>query len=203
MIKKLLIAVAVLGIIIYFIQEAAPSSSVYFAEINKLRREKNKSFQTSPESPIPTNQRAQFDSLHYYPANADFHLSASITRDARTDTVFIQTSDNMTARYLRWGQASFEIDKKPQHLTLFRSATGADSTLFIPFTDLSNGRGSYGGGRYLDVARPKADASEIELDFNRAYNPYCAYNDEYSCPVPPTENRLQVAIPAGEKSFHD
>jgi uncharacterized protein (DUF1684 family) len=203
MIKKVLIAAALMGILIYFINEALPSPSAYFAEINALRRAKNNSFRNSPESPIPAAQRAQFDSLKYYPAVVDFRITASISRNSQPDTVLIQTSDNQTEKYLRWGQATFKLAEKPQQLTLFRHAGGADSTLFVPFTDLSNGRETYGGGRYLDVARPKADASEIELDFNRSYNPYCAYNDEYSCPVPPAENRLPVAITAGEKSFHD
>jgi len=201
--KKILLVLALLGIVIYFITEATPSSEVYVGEIHKIRRAKNNSFRSSPNSPLPTAQRATFDSLAYYPVTVDFKVSASISRSARPDTVLIQTSDDKTEKYLRWGLAKFELDKKPQELTLFLHTTGTDSTLFIPFTDLSNGQGSYGGGRYLDVPRPKADISEIELDFNQAYNPYCAYNDEYSCPVPPAENRLQVAIPAGEKSFHD
>ena len=86
---------------------------------------------------------------------------------------------------------------------IYLKADGRDSTLFIPFTDRTNGHETYGGGRYLDAPLPEANAPEITLDFNRAYNPYCAYNNAYSCPVPPAENRLQVAIPAGEKSFHD
>jgi len=203
MLKKLLLAAALLGIIIYFAQEVMPSSAVYFARINKLRHEKNIAFRTSPESPIPAAQRAQFDSLKYYLATPEFVFAAAITRNPRPDTVIIQTSTNEAVPYLRWGLAMFELAEKPHKLTLFRKASGADSTLFIPFADLSNGRETYGGGRYLDVARPKADVNEIELDFNQAYNPYCAYNDEYSCPVPPAENRLQVTIPAGEKSFHD
>lgn len=203
MIKKGLIAVALLGIVIYFINAALPSSAAYLAEINTLRRAKNNSFRNSPESPVSAAQRSQFDSLKYYAAVVDFKIAATISRNPQPDTVLIQTSDNQTGKYLRWGHAKFEIAQKPQQLTLFYHVGSADSTLFIPFTDLSNGRETYGGGRYLDVARPAVDVNEIELDFNRAYNPYCAYNDEYSCPVPPAENRLPVAIPAGEKSFHD
>jgi uncharacterized protein (DUF1684 family) len=74
--------------------------------------------------------------------------------------------------------------------------------LFIPFTDLTNGHGSYGGGRYLDLTIPPAGTTTMVLDFNRAYNPSCAYNVAYSCPVPPPENRLAIAIPAGVKSDH-
>jgi uncharacterized protein (DUF1684 family) len=203
MIKKILIAAALLGILMYSIKEALPSSTVYLAEINKIRRAKNNSFRTSPDSPIPVAQRAQFDSLKYYPANPEFVVAATITRNQKPDTVLIQTSDNNTEKYLRWGKATFKIQEKPQQLTLFLKASGADSTLFIPFTDPTNGHETYGGGRYLDAARPAADVNEIELDFNQLYNPYCAYNTDYSCPVPPAENHLPVAIPAGEKSFHD
>ena len=203
MIKKIALAVAILGIILYSLNDTKPSASAYSAKLNKSRSEKNHSFRQSDGSPLSAEQKAQFDSLKYYPAQLLFVIDAAISRNAHPDTTLIQMSDNRAEQYLNWGQAKFEIDDKPQHLGIYLKASGKDSTLFIPFTDLTNGHETYGGGRYLDVPLPEANATEIKLDFNQAYNPYCAYNNEYSCPVPPAENRLQATIAAGEKSFHE
>jgi uncharacterized protein (DUF1684 family) len=203
MIKKIGLAAAILGIILYSLNATKPDASAYSAKLNKSRREKNRSFRQDDNSPLSIEQKAQFDSLKYYPAQLAFVIEAAVSRNANPDTTLIQMSDNRAEKYLNWGTAKFEIDNKPQQLGIYLKATGQDSTLFIPFTDLTNGHETYGGGRYLDAPRPKPDATEIELDFNQAYNPYCAYNNEYSCPVPPAGNRLQAGIPAGEKSFHE
>jgi len=203
MVKKIALAAAVIGIIIYSMNGSRPDASAYAAQLHQARREKNRAFRQSSTSPLAEAQKARFDSLKYYPANLAFAPDAAISRNAHPDTALIQMSDNRAEKYLRWGQARFEINQKPYQLGIYKKATGTDSTLFVPFTDLTNGHETYGGGRYLDAAVPASDATEIKLDFNQAYNPYCAYNNEYSCPVPPADNRLQVAIPAGEKSFHD
>jgi uncharacterized protein (DUF1684 family) len=203
MIKKIAIVAAILGIIFYSINGSRPNASAYSAKLNKARSEKNRSFRQSAESPLSAEQKAQFDSLKYYPAQLPFVIEAAISRNAKPDTMLIQMSDNRAEKYLNWGSAKFEINNKPQQLGIYLKATGKDSTLFIPFTDLTNGHETYGGGRYLDAPLPGPNTTEIELDFNQAYSPYCAYNNDYSCPVPPAENRLQIAIPAGEKSFHE
>jgi uncharacterized protein (DUF1684 family) len=203
MIKKIAIVVAVVGIVVYCLNAIKPYSSVYLAQLNQFRHEKNRSFHQSPNSPLTEVQKAVFDSLSYYPADLALVVDATISRDSHPDTLLIQMSANRAEKYLRWGLGKFKVANQSQQLGIYLQATGKDSTLFIPFTDLTNGRETYGGGRYLDVPLPEDDATEIQLDFNRAYNPYCAYNNAYSCPVPPAENRLQVAIPAGEKSFHE
>ena len=201
MIRKMLLAAALVVIVIYCFREAVPSSDAFIAKTYAQRRAKNTAFRNGANSPLTNAQRAAFDTLNYYAPNPDLAVRASLSREARPDTVLIQTTGDAPEKYLHWGVAKFEIDKQPQQLSLFVKASRPDSTLFIPFTDGTNGRGSYGGGRYLDVAIPALDFTSITLDFNQAYNPYCAYNDEYSCPVPPSENRLPVAIPAGEKEF--
>jgi uncharacterized protein (DUF1684 family) len=203
MLKKLLIAAAILSIIIYFISESTNSTGAYTARIHQLRRQKNRAFRTNADAPLSKAQIQVFDSLKYYVPNPDFRIEATFERSSRPDTVRLQMSDNKEEHYLRWGKADFTIGTGSQHLTLFQRIGGADSTLFVPFTDLTNGHDSYGGGRYLDVPRPAPAAKTVELDFNQTYNPYCAYNDDYSCPLPPAENRLTVAIPAGEQSFHE
>ncbi|MFD2718093.1 DUF1684 domain-containing protein [Hymenobacter monticola] len=211
MIKKLALAAAVVGIIVYSISGSGSAASQYAAQLQKFRSEKNRSFRQSPDSPLSVEQKAAFDSLKYYASDAAYVFHCALSRNASPDTVLLQMSDNRSEKYLRWGLASFfpPLDvavgtmDKPTRLTLFRKADGRDSTLFVPFTDGTNGHETYGGGRYLDVPLPAPDSTGLTLDFNRAYNPYCAYNSDYSCPVPPAENRLTVAIPAGEKSFHE
>ncbi|GAA4040683.1 DUF1684 domain-containing protein [Hymenobacter glaciei] len=203
MIKKIALAVAIIGIIYYSLSDSKPSASAYLAQLNKFRRDKNQSFRQSEESPLETAQKAQFDSLKYYPGDQAFIPHADISRNKNPDTTLLQTTDNKAEKYLKWGSVKFNIDNAPQQLQLYLKANGRDSTLFIPFTDLTNGHETYGGGRYLDAPIPKLNESEVQLDFNRAYNPYCAYNNAYSCPVPPADNRLKVTIAAGEKSFHD
>ena len=203
MLKKIALAIAIIGIVFYSLNDAKPNNSKYLAELNKFRRDKNQSFRQSENSPLETTQKAQFDSLKYYSGDPAFMPHADIVRNATPDTVTLQTTGNKAEKYLNWGTVKFSINNSPQQLQLYLKADGRDSTLFIPFTDLTNGHDTYGGGRYLDAPLPKLNDTEIELDFNRAYNPYCAYNNEYSCPVPPAENRLQLAIPAGEKSFHN
>ena len=175
MIKKIALAVAVIGIILYGLNGTRPDADAFAAQLQRTRSEKNRAFRTSPTSPMPAARRAQFDSLNYYPANLAFEVTATVERHAETDTMTMQMSDNRTEKYLHWGEVAFTMDGQPQRLGAYLKASGVDSTLFIPFTDLTN----------------------------RAYNPYCAYDNEFSCPVPPADNRLQVAIAAGEKSFHD
>lgn len=203
MIKKIAIALAVIGIIFYSLNDTKLDISTYSAQINKARKEKNSSFRMSENSPLATPDKAKFDSLKYYSPDLAFVINASVSRNEKPDTVALQMTDNRTEKYLNWGKANFEIEKNPQQLTIYLKATGTDSTLFIPFTDLTNGRETYGGGRYLDAPIPKLNVAELKLDFNTAYNPFCAYNNAYSCPVPPADNRLKIGIPAGEKSYHE
>lgn len=203
MLKKIALAVAIIGIIFYSLNDTKPNASAYLAQLNKFRRDKNQAFRQGEDSPLATTQKTQFDSLKYYPGDPVFIPHADISRNEKPDTTLLQMSDNRTEKYLNWGLVKFSIDNSPQQLRLYLKANGRDSMLFVPFTDLSNGHATYGGGRYLDAPIPKNNDTELKLDFNRAYNPYCAYNNAYSCPVPPAENRLRVAIPAGEKSFHD
>lgn len=203
MIKKIALAVAIIGIIFYSLSATKPSASAYLAQLNKFRRDKNQAFRQGENSPLETTQKATFDSLKYYPGNMELAVAATFTRNATPDTALLQMSDRKTEKYLRWGVAKFTVGDAPQQLLLYLKANGNDTTLFVPFTDLSNGHDTYGGGRYLDAPIPKLDETNLTLDFNRAYNPYCAYNNAYSCPVPPPENRLPVAIKVGEKSFHE
>ena len=120
----------------------------------------------------------------------------------------METSTVHRPLYRKYGELRFVLNGQALHLSVYQSTDllkrpGFEDYLFVPFTDLTNGHGSYGGGRYLDLRIPPAGSpGGLTLDFNRAYNPSCAYNHGYSCPVPPAENRLAATIPAGVRSDH-
>ena len=114
------------------------------------------------------------------------------------------TTTERLPEYVKYGEAHFKINGKQLKLNLYKSTKpysepGYEDYLFLPFTDLTSGDGSYGGGRFLDARIPEGNT--ILLDFNKAYNPYCAYNSMYSCPIPPKENDLDIRIEAGVKDY--
>ena len=200
---KLLIGLGLLLIFGYFLQDLVFGQDQYALNLRKARKAKNESFRRDEKSPLSEAARTTFDSLRYYPANKAYRFSAQFAPAVTQDTVRLATSTGQPEKYLRWGQASFILNKREYKLTLFRAAAGTDTTLFVPFADRTNGAATYGAGRYLDAPLPAPDDTEILLDFNTAYNPYCAYNAAYTCPLPPAENRLNVALPVGEKTFKE
>ena len=199
---KLLIGLGLLLIFGYFLQDLVFGQDQYALNLRKARQAKDVAFRRA-DSPLSEAVRTAFDSLRYYPANKAYRFSAQFAPAVTQDTVRLATSTGQPEKYLRWGQASFILDKREYKLTLFRAAAGPDTTLFVPFADRTNGAATYGAGRYLDAPLPAPDDTEILLDFNTAYNPYCAYNAAYTCPLPPAENRLNVALPAGEMTFKE
>jgi uncharacterized protein (DUF1684 family) len=146
--------------------------------------------------------------LRYYPAYFALRLVAQMEALPDNAPVQMATSDGAFRAFVRAARLHFAIDGQPYTLIGYRSADDADdpaAALFIPFRDALSGKETYGAGRYLDVhPETAADGTSIvELDFNLAYNPYCAYNDNYSCPITPVENTLPVAIHAGERNYHE
>ncbi len=198
---KLLIGLGLLLVFGYFLQDLVLGQDQYAALLGKARTAKTMAFRRPESSPLSADQRQTFDSLKFYPPDRDYRLEAQLEHFSARDTVEMPLTDGKTDKYLRWGRAKFLFDKQEYQLTLFLKADGKDTTLFVPFTDRTNGFGSYGGGRYLDAPLPAAGDTEVLLDFNEAYNPYCAYSDGYACPVPPADNRLKLQVEAGEKAY--
>lgn len=164
-------------------------------ELEEFRRQKDEFFKTGHESPIPADQRVSFAGLKYYPENPQLRFLVDLDRVPETNVAFT-TSTGEQKVYKKIGKLKFEVSGQPVELTLYQAESG---THFLPFRDATSGNETYGAGRYLEV---KKAAEKFELDFNHAYNPYCAYSLGYSCPLPPPENWLRVPIPAGEKKFH-
>ncbi|MBC8083026.1 MAG: DUF1684 domain-containing protein [Hymenobacter sp.] len=200
---KLLIGLGLLLVFGYFLSDLVFNDSQYGARLRKARREKSDSFRRVQGSPLSETQRNAFDSLRYYAPDKAYRYEAQLETFTERDTVEMPLTDGKADKYLRWGRATFLLNKQEYKLTLFQKVNSQDSTLFVPFTDKTNGFLTYGGGRYLDTPKPAAGDTEIALDFNEAYNPFCAYNDGFACPVPPQDNRLAVEIKAGEQTFHD
>ena len=147
-----------------------------------------------------------FTGLEFYPVDIKYRIEANFIRTPNEKPFLMPTTSDRLPEYVKYGEVHFILDGEALKLALYQSTTpyeeeGYEDYLFLPFTDLTSGAGSYGGGRFLDARIPKGD--KIVLDFNKAYNPYCAYNPKYSCPIPPKENDLLVRITAGVKAFKE
>lgn len=169
-------------------------------ELNGLRRDKDSFFRTDIDSPIPPEQRTTFRGLNYYPPVRTFRVLAKLTRFDKPEPFTIATSTGDPQTYLKYGKVEFEIQGSKMQLFVYKSAEDPFAmSLFIPFIDATSGSETYGSGRYLDLEEQGGD--DYELDFNNAYNPYCAYSSSYTCPIPPRENILPIKITAGEKNY--
>lgn len=166
----------------------------------EYRLETNQDFADSTKSPLTDEDRAEFQSLNWFPIDTNYMVWAHLERTPQADTFVMATTREHDPRYRQYGLLHFELKgrafKVPvyQNIKLAQKA-GFEDYLFFPFTDLSNGASTYGGGRFLDFKIPTA--GQLLIDFNRAYNPLCAYNARYSCPIPPRENHLEIVIEAG------
>ncbi len=147
------------------------------------------------------------EGLQFFPANTSFYIATRVERIYDAPWFAMETSGKIKKTFRVYAQLHFFINGKALQLSVYQSqqlmqTEAYKEYLFIPFTDLTNGELSYENGRYIDIKTGDLEQAPFYLDFNKAYNPYCAYvSDVYNCPVPPEENRLSVAIPAGEKKF--
>ena len=165
-------------------------------ELENFRRDKDDFFGKDHRSPLTSGQQRTFKGLDYFPENPELVVKAKIDRKVEPGVVRMETTKGREQVYRRYGVVHFEVDGEPAQVTLYSSE--GSHQLFVPFRDATSGKDTYGGGRYLDL---HTHGDEIVVDFNYAYNPYCAYNPDWSCPLPPAENWLTVPIRAGEKNF--
>lgn len=174
------------------------------SELNMFRTEVDDFFEFHPQSPLDDEQRETFEGLQYFEPNEDLILVVDVERFPGDDPLLeMSTNTGETRYYRRWGRFTFEVGGQEAQLTVYSDPEGQE--LFMPFRDATSGRESYGAGRYMDSHRPglrQLPGGRLEVDFNYAYNPYCAYSEYYSCPLPPAENWLSVPIYAGEKRFN-
>ena len=170
----------------------------YPAEIAAHRAEVDAFMRGSSDSPIPADQRTSFQPLAYYPIDEQYRVPASLRVARGAEVIEMSTSTGKPRRMRRVGTLAFTLKGQPLTLTAFAEADDTElRRLFVPFGDLTNGLATYQGGRYLDL--DLRGSGVYDLDFNRAYHPYCVFNPQYECPVPPRENRLTVPVLAGER----
>jgi len=165
----------------------------------------NLEYADKDSSPLTKKDFKTFSSLDFYPINSDLIIEASFKRTPNEKPFDMLTTTSRLAKYVKYGIANFMIDGENIQLNIYQNIDLIKKEeykdyLFLPFTDLTNGKESYYGGRYIDLRIPKENT--IIIDFNQAYNPYCAYNNKYSCPIPPKENSIDVAVKAGVKKYH-
>lgn len=178
------------------------TNDTWKAQIEADRRNKDAFFGQDWQSPISTEERAVFQGLDYYPADdrLRFELELHEHTDKRTTTMTFTKGEER--EFIRWGEFRFQIDGRKCTLQAYRHDPDEEQ-LFVPLWDATSGNETYGAGRYLDLdplANQTANGKWV-VDFNAAYNPWCAYSDAYTCPVVPAENRLTVPVRAGEKSY--
>lgn len=176
----------------------------YVKNLELMRKEKDYFFKEDPQSPIPHSLRHEFRGLDYFPPDPKYRVRAELIKDPNLQAIVLATSKGVPRDMVRYGVFEFEIDGARQRLAAYRSVPQPghhhdQESLFVPFRDATSGKETYGAARYLDIEEERGD--DYAIDFNVAYNPYCAYSDDYVCPFPPRENWLSIPIRAGEKNF--
>lgn len=167
------------------------------AALQQMREQKDNFYRLHPQSPLTPQQREKFDGLNYYPFNTDLRLLVEVDLVADEQQILMQTNTNELRPFFRHGTFEVTVDGETATLTIYRSPDGGH--FFLPFVDAGGGTETYGAGRYLDVEPEDNSNKTFVVDFNVAYNPYCAYNERWVCPITPAENRIGVHIRAGEK----
>ena len=195
--KKLILLILFISVLV---QVHAQS---YFQEIQEFQSELNAEYANPETSPLEAQDMESFEGLPYFEADSIYRVVASLDFNVDKSYMKVPTYAGKIKIYQRYAAATFMLNGQKHTLYLYQNEQLKEieeykDYLFLPFKDKTNGEESYGGGRYLDLKIPEGNT--IIIDFNKAYNPYCAYSDRYNCPVPPAENKLSVAIKAGVKA---
>ena len=181
-------------------KEEVITSESRIAIIRKFQKNLIASFKDPNTSPLPAGEIRGFKKLDFFPIDTTFTIRAKFIRTPEEKPFLMPTSTSRKTSQLKYGEAHFDLEGVSYSLDIYKNNEAlpfglAAQTLFLPFSDLTNGENTYGGGRYLDLDYPKDGV--LLIDFNMAYNPYCAYNPEYSCPLVPAQNHLDVFVKAG------
>ncbi len=179
-------------------QECSPEKSEAY------QQQLNKEYADPAESPLTKNDLKTFKSLDFYPIAMAYCVEAKFVRTYGEKPFEMPTTTTRKPMYVKFGEVYFTINGTECKLDVFQNIDLVKKEeyknhLFLPFTDYTSGNGSYGGGRYIDLQQPEGDT--ITIDFNTAYNPYCAYNHDYSCPIPPAQNDIKTEVRAGVKEY--
>ena len=183
----------------------AQSEAKWLAGLEAYWAGVDSAYRDTLHSPLPKEDRSGFTSLPRFTTDRSYLVEARFVPDVG-EVFGMKTTTEREPKYQQVGTLHFTVGGTEQRLTVYKNIDLSRlddyrNYLFVPFTDLTNGETTYGGGRYIDLEGPLGET--VELDFNRAYNPYCAYGGRYSCPIPPPDNHLEVAVKAGVLKHHD
>lgn len=178
--------------------EGSTSSTSYEQQVMQERVQRDMEMREK-ESVLPPSRRASFKGLDYYPVDTTYRFVVPLQRRPTPDTMMLAENTGRIRAQVRVGHVTVPLPTGEKRLAVFRGASDDPrGRLWVPFADATNGNGTYKAGRYVDLRRAQGDS--VVVDFNRAYNPTCAYNPEFACPLPPEGNRISARIPAGEKT---
>lgn len=173
----------------------------YAAQVEEYRKDKDSQFKKHPQSPLLAQQKVVFKNLDYFPVNEFLRFEVDLHEFNEKKSLTMQTSTGDAQHYIDFGKVVFKVDGKEVELHVYKTERDPNY-YFVPFWDQTVvTKETYGAGRYLELEPDHKNPKKFILDFNMAYNPFCAYNDRFSCPLTPLDNRLQVRIEAGEKVF--
>lgn len=170
----------------------------------EFQREINSEYKDASKSPLKEKDLKSFKSLDFFKFDSAYVVEAKFNRALDEKPFKMKTTTDRLPEYVKYGEISFELKGQPFKLNIYQNQDltkkeGYEDYLFLPFLDDTNGDESYGGGRYIDLRIPEGET--LMVDFNSAYNPYCAYNEKYSCPIVPRVNYLETEVRAGVKVF--
>jgi len=193
----------IIGVVVI---QHSTESSTYKEEIQKWQQEQNSEFKDTKTSPLTADGLASFEKLHFYDIDEDYKIKASLELNKNQKEFGMKTTTARLPVYVKYGVASFSIKGQSFSIYIYQNVEFAkqekyEDFLFMLFTDNTSGSTSYAGGKYIDLRIPK-EGEKLLIDFNKSYNPYCAYNHKYSCPIPPDEDHLNIEIKAGVKAYH-
>lgn len=199
--KKIVIIILFLAVTNTYSQESS-----IIIDVTTFQNDLNEQYADETKSPLTKEDFKTFESLEFFPIDTSYRVVAKLKYFKNSKPFNMKTTTDRISVYRVFATATFEIDDKKHVLRIYQSqqlllTEEFDDYLFLPFTDESNGSSSYGGGRFIDLK--VTDQETIIIDFNKAYNPYCAYSDRYSCAIPPKVNHLNTEIPAGVKAYKE
>ncbi|HET8885943.1 MAG TPA: DUF1684 domain-containing protein [Salinimicrobium sp.] len=189
-------------ILLFLFSTSMMFGQTHSEDVEAFQNKMNQDFLNPEESPLSPKQIKKFNGHDFFPIDENYKIVAKFDKAEDAVPFSMKTTTDRLPLYKIYGTATFEIEGKTYTLNIYQSekiTPGYENHLFFPFTDLTNGEETYTGGRYIDLTIPEGNS--IIIDFNKAYNPYCAYSGNYSCPIPPKENDLNTEIKAGIKYF--
>jgi hypothetical protein len=197
------VIILIIGVVIFYSFQQDSTDPNYAEKLIKERQAKNEFMRSDEGSPFG-EEKKNFTALNYFPPDLNYRVSANLVPIENKKVMVLPTSDGAEKKYLEYAYAEFELNKEECKLLILEIMDDGEyrGTLFLAFADATSANETYGAGRYLDVKKIPG-ATSITLDFNEAYNPYCAYSEKFTCPFPPKENVLKTTVRAGEKKYHD